>query len=177
MAKTMRDVLNDQNVQELTNVNGTPLISYEEQVKTSQEMIREKVDTRWDTDPLKGIRKTNPDGTIARSNYKTAAINKDRFYDNRCRVVDGELQIVTAQTTDGYRAIMDQSRGRVFSKLIPCSVIKRDNGKLVLDRNIQVSDTDFVTYFTTILDEDAMKQVLVAIQHGAQSTPKEKLPI
>lgn len=169
MPKTMKDILEEEKVKPLTNVNGTPLVSYQEQRDAAVEGIKERVDF--------GVPTLNPDGTVAKSSYHTAAINRDIFFDNRYRVVDGELQIVTAQTPDGYRAIKDQANGRCFTKLIPAHALKREGNKLKLVKNIQVSDTDFVSYFTHILDEDAMQEVLLAIQEGAQSTPKEKLPI
>lgn len=169
MPKTMRDILEEEKVKPLTNVNGTPLISYKEQMEAAVEGIKERVDF--------GVPTLNPDGTVAKSSYHSAAINENIFYDNRFRIVDGEMQIVTAQTPDGYRAIKDQANGRCFTKLIPAHVMKREGGKLVLDRNIQVSDTDFVSYFTHILDKGPMREVLEAIQKGTKSTIKEKLPI
>ena len=169
MAKTMRDILEEEKVKPLTNVNGTPLVSYEEQTKMAVDGIKEKVVT--------GIRPTNPDGSIAKSFYTSAVYNEERFFDNRYRVVGDELQIVTAQTTDGYRAISEQKNGRIFAKFIPAISLKRENGKLKFFQNILVSDTDFVSHFTHKLDKEAMKDVLPLIPTGGPTIPEGKLPI
>ena len=169
MAKTMRDVLVEQNVKPITNVSGTPVVTFKEQMEAAEQGIKDKVDF--------GVRKLNPDGTIAKSFYSSAAISMDTFFMNRFRVVDNELQLVTAQTPEGYRAIKEQKTGHIFAKQILAHTLKRENGKLVFDKNIMVSDTDFVSFFTKSLDEEAMREVLPLLQNGESSTPNEKLPI
>ena len=169
MPKTMREVLADQKVVPVTNVNGTPVVTFKEQRDAGTEGIKEKVDF--------GVRKMNPDGTIAKSFYSSAATNMATFYDNRFRVVDGELLLVTAQTAEGYRAITEQKTGRVFAKQLAAYVLVRKDGKLTFDRTEMISDTDFVSFFTKKLDEEAMKEVLPLIKDGVPSTPNEKLPI
>ena len=168
MPKTMKDVLAEQNVKPITNVSGTPVVTFKEQAEAAERGIKDKVDF--------GIRKLNPDGTIAKSYYSSAAISMESFFLNRFRVVDDELQVVTGQTPEGYRAIKEQKTGHIFAKQILVHTLKRGNGKLVFNKNIMVSDTDFVSFFTKSLDEEAMREVLPLI-NGESSTPNEKLPI
>lgn len=172
MAKTMKDVLSEQNVKPLTNVNGTPLVTYKEQRDMNLEMMKDKLDI--------GVRQMNKDGSIAKSRTTSAAINEDIFFDNRYRVVGDEMQIITAQTNDGYRAIKEQRTGRVFAKLLPAYALKRDNGKLVLDRLITVSDSDFISEFTHRLNKKRMEEVLLVLKDSLSpnsSMPEEDLPI
>lgn len=153
----------------ITNVKGTPIVSFEEQRDSAQEFIRDKVDY--------GLRKTNPDGSIARSNYHSAAVNMEWFYDNRFRVKDGKLQIVTAQTSDGWRAIQGAKTGMIGMKQVLAYVFVRDGKNLKYETTVTVSDEEFVTEFTEILDEEGMKEILLQLKNKETSKEKRKLPI
>lgn len=153
----------------ITNVKGTPIVSFEDQRDLGQDYIRNHVDY--------GLRKTNPDGSIARSNYHSAAVNMDWFYDNRYRVVEDRLQIVTAQTSDGWKAIRGASTGRVHSKQILAYVFRREGKSLQFEKTVLVSDEEFITDFTHKLDKEAMKEILPLIPSGGPSVPEGKLPI
>lgn len=153
----------------ITNVKGTPIVSFEDQRDLGQAYVRDHVDV--------GLRKTNPDGSIARSRYHSAAVNMEWFYDNRYRVVDDKLQIVTAQTSDGWRAIQGSKTGRVHAKQITVYVFRREGKAVKYDSTVLVSDTDFIADFTNKLDKDAMKEILPLIPSGGPSVPEGKLPI
>lgn len=174
--KSMKDALEGTVEKIRVNQNGTPLVTYEEQLKLGQKGINEHWDDRRLGDDL-GIRKMNPDGSIAKSWYTSAAVNFDRFYDNRYRVVGNELQIITAQTNEGYRAINEQSTGRVFAKLLPALSFKREGNELVYVKTIMVSDSEFISEFTHKLNQDAMHEVLRKIPSGGESIPEGNLPI
>ena len=173
MAKTMKEVMEKSKVKPVTNVSGTPVVSFEEQRDLAQEAIRDKIDV--------GVREFNPDGTLSKTLYHNAAVNMAQFYDNRYRLVENEMELVTAQTTDGYRAIAEQSTGRVFQKQVPVYVFARENPEdkksaLKFVRLDVVSDVDFIAEFTHKLSADAMKMVLPLIPVDA-SVAEETLPI
>lgn len=149
--------------------DGTPIVTFEQQRDLAQEMIRNKFDI--------GVRKTNPDGSVAKSLYHNKAVNEDWFFDNRFRVTDGKLQLVTAQTSEGYRAIEDQRKGRLFAKHISAYEFVRKDKKLVYTNRVLVSDEDFIAHFTNKLDKEAMKEILPLIPSGEPSVPEGKLPI
>ena len=170
--RTLEDIMRDEKVTPVSNVNGTPLVSFEKQRDVAVEAMKNRVDFPERT--------MNPDGTIAKTFYATAAVNMEQFYDNRYRVVEeGEvkkIELVTAQTTDGYRAIKDQSTGRVFQKLVPVYVFKRQGKDLVFDKLSNVSDNEFISEFTHKLSADVMKDILPLIPVDA-SVAEDKLPI
>lgn len=153
---SMKEIIDKNDVTPMTNVNGTPVVTFEQQRDMAQDAIRDKIDL--------GVRKLNPDGSIARSLVTTAAINEDRFYDNRFKLVaEGDekyMYLVTAQTTDGYRVITEQATGRVAFKQIPAYVFKRDGSHLKYVKTEMVSDTDFIASFTGKLNQEAMALVL-----------------
>lgn len=159
-------------VKPLTNVNGTPIVTFDEQKELGQDIIRDKVDL--------GLRKTNPDGSVARSLYHNAAVNKGWFYDNRFRVVGDRMQVVTAQTSDGFRAIDTMRSGRLYAPHILAYQFRREGKTIVLDATVMVSDDEFLADFTHKLDEDAMNEVLRVLSEntsGTKSVPESKLPI
>ena len=153
----------------ITNVKGTPIVSFEDQRDLGQEYVRNHVDV--------GLRKTNPDGSIARSKYHSAAVNMDWFFDNRYRVVNDTMELVTAQTSDGWKAIQGIKSGRVGSKQIMAYAFHREGKALKFDKTVLVSDTDFIADFTNKLDKEAMKEILPLIPSGGPSVPEGKLPI
>ncbi len=153
----------------ITNVKGTPIVSFEDQRDLGQEYLRNNIDV--------GIRKTNPDGSIARSKYHSAAVNMDWFFENRYRVVNKNLQVVTAQTDDGWRAIKGMKAGRIGMKHVPAYEFRRNNGKLEFVKQVLVGEDDFIAAFTNKLDKEAMKEILPLIPSGGPSVPEGKLPI
>ena len=140
-------------IEPLYEQNGVKVVSFEDQRAAAQAEITEGVDL--------GNRTVNPDGTIARSRTKYAAINPDYLYMNRYKKIGTKLVLVT-----DYRAIKEQSRGRVYLRQIPAYVISRnpDTKELVLDKVITVSDTEFIGEYTRQLSPAAMKQIIPLLQ-------------
>lgn len=153
----------------ITNVKGTPVVSFADQRDLGQAYTRDHVDV--------GLRKTNPDGSIARSRYHSAAVNMDWFYDNRYRVNGDKMELVTSQTSDGWKAIQGARSGRLGCKQVTAYVFKREGKALKFDSTVLISDTDFIADFTHKLDKEAMKEVLPLIPSGGPSVPEGKLPI
>lgn len=166
--ETFQDVMEANETRPITNVNGTPVVTFEEQRDMAQDIVDSQIDI--------GIRDYNMRGTLNRTLYYNAAINKSVFYDNRYRVKDGDMEIVIAQTTDGYRAITEQATGRIFQKQVPVYVFRRVGDILTFVKMGIVSDTEFVADFTGKLSEDAMKQILPLIPLENEVTT-DTLPI
>lgn len=161
-------------IQTIAN-DGTPIVTFEQQRDLAQEIIRGTPSLRKTRKDF-GFRKLNPDGTVARSHYTTKAVNKDWFFDNRFRVVGKKVQVVSAQTSEGYRAIQGLAKGQIYKKHILAYEFERKNGELEVTR-VLVSDSDFITHFTKKLGEDDMNLILPFITSGGTSVPEEKLPI
>lgn len=139
-------------------VNGVGVVSFEEQRDAA---LLDKMENRGlDTVQY------NPDGTVARTPVRFAAVNLDNYYINRYKRVKDSYYIVT-----DYRAIRDQATGSVYLKTLPAYVIKRDeNKKLVLDRVVNVSDVEFVSDFTHSLNREAMAQIVPLLVSGVGVT-------
>jgi len=157
----------------ITNVKGTPIVSFEDQRDLGQEYLRNHVDV--------GLRKTNPDGSIARSRYHSAAVNMDWFYDNRFRMAGDRLQVVIAQPDEGWRAIKGIKNGNVGTKQVRAYEFVRDDKVLKFNQVVTVSDDEFVSDFTDKLDKESMKVILKILKKefpsGGPSVPERKLPI
>lgn len=171
---SIKEAIEKKDVKPMTNVHGTPVVTFEEQRNLSQDVI---MGNQYGKGDFKlGLHEYNADGTVRRSRYHTAAFNEDRFYDNRYKVVEGKLYLVTAQTTDGYRVITEQESGRVAYKQIAAYVFRRDDKKLIYDSTVMISDNEFITEFTHKLSKEAMKEILPLIP-AESGIVEEQLPI
>ena len=75
--ETFQDVMEANETRPITNVNGTPVVTFEEQRDMAQDIVDSQIDI--------GVRDYNMRGTLNRTLYYNAAINKSVFYDNRYR--------------------------------------------------------------------------------------------
>lgn len=153
----------------LTNVNGTKVMSFEEQRDLAVDVLKEKGEVK--------ARKYNPDGTIAKSKVISAAINVGAFFDNKFRVKNKKMQVVTAQTHEGWWAIAEQTSGRVPFKTLTAYTFERKDGVLTFVEPVKISDEEFITDFTHTLNQEAMTEVLNTGFLGGTHTDAEKLPI
>lgn len=161
---SLREILDRaERVKPVAEINGKKIMSYEDLRDISTAEINEggKIN----------IVEFNPDGTPRNSMTRNVATNLEHFYINRFKTVDKEMFIVR-----DYRAITEQSTGRVYAKRIPCYVVKRnEKGKLYLDRMVTVSDDEFIAEFTHILDHKSMSEVLPLLT--ATDTTREGITI
>ena len=145
-------------VKPIAEHNGIGIVSFEEQRDLAQ--LKKLEDPGLETIQM------NPDGTVARTPVRFAAVNLDNFYINRYKRVKDSLYIVT-----DYRAIMEQQTGGVYAKQLPAFVVKRDADKnLILDKVVTVSDTEFLADFTHTLNREAMAQIMPLLVSGVGVT-------
>lgn len=129
-------------------------------------------------EPNTGMQTRNPDGTLASTGKTVHAVNPDYFFMNRYKVKGKKMIIVSGHTSDGYRCIKEQSSGRVFLKTIPAFVIARDaDGKLYLEKQTVISDTEFVSEFTNKLDNKSMAEILPLITSNGSEMSADSMPI
>lgn len=141
--------------------SGAKIVSFEDQRSMAQLSLMEG-------EGIGGIT-LNPDGTVARPHAPYLAVNPDVFYINRYKKVGKRVYIVT-----DYRAIREQASGVVYLKAIPAFVVARgEDGKLFLEKVVNVSDTDFIADFTHKLSNDAMREVLPLLAGGGDVTADE----
>lgn len=164
MATTIKEILDAaENVKPLGEVNGVKVMSFRDQnVAAQADMIN------GDVDP--GFAQMNPDGSIARSNYKYSAINVDALYENRFRkVVEKDAAGETKeklQVVLDYRACKEQKNGRIYTKTIPAFVVSRKGKKLAIENTVLITDDEFITDFKSKLNMDAMNEILPLIQNA-----------
>lgn len=123
-------------------------------------------------EPKTGMQTRNPDGSLASTGKRVHAVNPDYFFANRFKVKGKKMYVVSGHTADGYRCIKEQETGRVFLKTIPAYVISRDaDGVLVLEKTTVISDVEFISDFTSKLDNKSMAEILpLIISSGDTST-------
>lgn len=146
-------------------INGVKVVTFEEQRDAT---VLDKQLGREDL----GTVQINPDGSVARTPTKYAAVSPERYFINRCKKVKDTLYVVI-----DYRAIMDIPTGTIYQKQIPAFVIKRsEDGKLFREKVVNITDDEFIADFTTILDREAMEAILPLCSTDVGVT-KAALPI
>lgn len=125
-----------------------------------------------------GMKTYNPDGSVASTGKTVHALNPDFFFMNRYKVKAKKLYIVSGHNPDAYLCIKRQITGVLPIKSIPCYVVGRNaDGDLEFEKVITVSDSEFLTDFTSQLKPEAMAKVLpLIVEHGGEMTADE-LPI
>lgn len=162
--KSVREILESAlNIEPLAEVHNTKLVTFEEYQEANYADALNKNDT--------GIRKLNPDGSIARSKTKYAAVSEEVYYDNRFKIVEDEGKkkyvIVIPQTSDdAYLSVKALATGKMPpKKRVPAYVISRGNhNKLVCEKRVTVSDEDFLANFNHKLDKESMKKILPCLK-------------
>ena len=144
-------------VKPIATVNGVKVVEPSEQRDFA---VLEKMTD----DETLGTLEMNPDGSIARTPVKYAAVNPEYYFINRYKRVKDSLY--------DFRAIMDQQNGSIYAKQITAFVITRDkeSGNLKLDKTVMISDTEFVADYIHKLNREAMEQIVPLIANGVGVT-------
>lgn len=157
MSKLRDAILNAGKVKPIAVKNGTKICSPSDASALMQEEL-------IDPTPDIGVRKVNPDGSIARSRTIVSQISPERMYDNRFKrqgtkgVGYDELWIVPAIDPKGYRAVVQN----LEDKTIPVYRITKDkdSGEFILVGKTTVDYQKFHSDFTNKLSEESMKKIL-----------------
>ena len=138
--------------------NGMKIVNYEDaNILAAEEMIEGRDEM--------GIPTMNPDGTVARCNARFAAVNEDSFYENRFRVIkDGKEQKV--QIVVDRRAIRDQSTGKIYTARVPAYQIKREDGRLKVEKILTVSDNEFIGEFVEKAGRKDMVEIMPLLDNA-----------
>ena len=133
-------------------------------------------------EPRTGMQTRNADGSLASTGKTVHAVNPDYFFANRYKVKGAKgnqkLIVVSGHTTDGYRCIKEQASGRLFIKNVPAYIIYRDaDGKLALEKQTMISDTEFISDFTNKLDNKSMAEILPLITAVGNEVNTDTMPI
>ena len=132
--------------------------------------------------PSTGQRTYNPDGSLARINKNTVAINPNNYFANRFKATQKKMKVVV-----DWRAIQEQSTGEIYIRNIPAYVFERiktedtpagDKGELTITGVELISDTEFISGFTDTLSVEAMMQIAPLIANfGSDITTASEMPI
>ena len=161
-----------EDVEVIAEKNGRQIMSFDDQMalatKSNMESMTNKAMGR-STEDIGGI-KWNSDGTLARTKGNTAAVNLESYYMNRFKKVKNKYYVVVDK-----RAIKGQQMNNVPYPQVPAYVIGEQEGKVVCEKMVQISDKDFLADFTHTLDQASMKLVLNAIEEVGVEKETESL--
>ena len=167
MEKSINQILQDAENAVIVAIDeeGSKYVSFEDYVNLTTADTVNKGDL--------GLVPLNPDGSPAGTPHKYVAVAMDQLFMNRYRVKDGKVEVVT-----DWWSINKQSSGQLPQSRIPCFVLGRDKDKkLVYEKTITISDTEFLSDFTGSLDREAMTLILPLLAKKDHGVTKDKLPI
>lgn len=130
-----------------------------------------------------GEQTRNRDGSIASTGKTVHAVNPNYFFANRFKVkgtgANKRMYVVSGHEPTGWRCIDEQRRGKIFIKTIPCYVFYRDaeTKELVLEKVTTISDTEFISDFTSTLDNKSMAEILPLITEKGNEITANEMPI
>lgn len=140
------------NITTIAEIDGVKIVSFEDYRDAA---VAAKIVGNKDV----GVRALNPDGTVASSYHEYAAVNLDSWFANRYMLSGKKiLRVVT-----DYRAIKEQSSGRVYTSRLISYNVERVDGKLVCTGADYITDVNFVKEYTHQLDAAGASEVLRAI--------------
>jgi hypothetical protein len=167
MEKTMMQALKDaQNVQPFAKIGDKDVVTFEQYQDLAV------LDSQFNAVP--GMPTLDKNGMPCKSYTARVAYNPDVFYDNRYRKVKDSILVVT-----DFRAISEQSTGRVYASQIPAVSFVRKDGKLAYDKTVLVSDKEFLEQFTHKLSNEAMAEIRMVLAENAvpSDLTADELPI
>ena len=140
--------------------NGRQIMTFEDQMAlATKENMESTMNAAMgkSSGDLGGI-KWNPDGSLARTKGNTAAVNMERYYDNRFKKIKNKYYVVLDKL-----AIAGLRDNKVPYPHIEAYIIGENEGRVVCEKKVTISDKDFVSDYTHKLDHASMKMVLNAI--------------
>lgn len=154
-------------VKPLGTIGGKTIVSFEDATILAQAEAINKTDL--------GTRNVNANGTIASSKASVVAVNPERFYCGRYKLIGTGAKKKIVLVRD-YRACSEWEKGSIYKANLPAFVLSRDeDGKLTCEKMIQVSDDDFITNFKGTIDYEGMAEILPLLNMSVQEA--DSLPI
>ena len=125
-----------------------------------------------------GMQTRNPDGSLASTGKYVHAMNPEYWFANRYKVKAKKMYVVSGHEPTGFRCIQEQARGVCPVKSVPCYVFSRnEDGKLVVEKVITISDSEFISDYTNKLDNKSMAELLPLITEHGNDMTADSMPI
>ena len=170
MSRVLEVLEKAQAVKPIARKNGKDVVSFEDAVALSNA-------EGFEPSPKIGVRKYNPDGSPTGIRARYVAINPDKFFANRYAVKGKAGSRKMLVVVDG-RAIDEQARSKCPWKTVPAYVFTRDaENQLYISGIEMVSDEEFLSDFTNILDNANMSKLAPMIANYGADTTTSELPI
>lgn len=157
----LQEILNETESKPIAQVNGRNVYDFEGAVKVSnRELAEEKLQGKKEDFGQRVVRENGLAYTSTKCS--AVAINPENYYLNRYKKSKKGSQTVYEVVTD-YRAIKEQSSGRVYTNNIVVELVgKAKDGLEYLGKKI-ISDTEFINEYKSKLNTEAMEQIAKVI--------------
>lgn len=170
----LEEILQQTKAVPIAKINGIDVYDFSEGQKKNKLLLAEEK-LAGKSDEL-GEREVSADGMhFSNSKTRVKVINPERYFSNRFRVVKKANKSVIEFVND-YRAIENQSSGRIYTNVINTYLIGKEKDEVKLIGQDKVSDKVFCSDFTNTLSvADAMKIYEIIDEQATQEQTEKSL--
>lgn len=153
----LESIMQEADVKPISNVNGRSVYTFADAVKVNnkeraEEILEGKVDF--------GNRVTREGGLCyARTQCHAVAINPDNYFLNRYRKIKKDEKTTIYEVVTDYRAIKEQSTGRVYTNNIVVEIVENSKTGLKYMGKKTISDQEFINSFKSSLSHEALAKI------------------
>lgn len=164
----LEEIIKQSDVSPVANVNGRNVYTFADAVRVNNKQKAEEViEGKMDF----GTRETRDNGLCyKRTEARAVAFNPENFYINRYKKMKAKDKVLYEVVTD-YRAVKEQNVGQIYTSTISVDLVEQTKDGLTYVGQKKISDIDFVNEYKGMLNQDAMKQIAIAILKGKEAQP------
>ncbi len=170
----LEEILTQTKAVPIAKINGIDVFDFSEGQKMNKlHLAEEKLTGK--SDEL-GEREVSADGMhFSNSKTRVKVINPERYFSNRFRIKKNGQKKVLEMVID-YRAIEDQSTGRIYTNVINTYLIGKEGNDIKLLGQDKITDKVFCNEFTSALSvKDAVKIYQIIDEQAEQEQQESNL--
>lgn len=168
----LEQIISQTEAEPVATINGKNVYDFENAQKVNKRRLAEEKISGKHVEL--GEREVTDGGMhYTHSKADTVAINPENYFLNRARKVKKSNGNTAYEIVTDYRAIKEQSTGRIYTNNITAYVIGMHGRGITLIETTKISDKDFVNDFKQSLSHADMARVIEAISRNIEKTNDE----
>lgn len=157
----LENIISQGDVKPIANVNGRNVYTFADAVKVNN---KERAEEVYEGKVDFGNRQTREGGLCyARTQTHSVAVNPDNYYLNRYRKRKIDDKTTLYEVVTDYRAIKEQSSGRVYTNNIVVELVENSKEGLKYVGKKNISDLEFINEFKRELSHESLAKLVAVI--------------
>lgn len=161
----LEEIIKNGEATPIANVNGRNVYTFSDAVRVNN---KERAEEIYEGKVDFGNREVREGGLCyTRTQCHTVAVNPDNYYLNRYRKKKEETKTIYEVVSD-YRAIKEQSTGRVYTNNIVVDMVENSKDGLKYVGRKNISDTEFINEFKNNLNNESFQKIASVILESVE---------